>query len=245
MCADLLTGIYFWNRSHLEFNSQNFNNIITPVAGIIAVVIYGLALFITLKQNKIILSQNLKPHFERNIDELLIEAKSTVVGTIDDDANEVEYTILNYTRYIHNLILKLSNNADYKEDYENIYEGNVSQSTDYFQSRSYFSTALELNGFIIGHFGTSFFYDKIVNLVDEIESSQMIEDDKKLLLKRIKNTFVNEYISLVSFFKNYKRLVPPVPFVVGYEKKAEFQHLSDSEAFVKHYDIFIKRFADL
>lgn len=241
--VDLLTGIYFWNRSHLNFNSQNFNNIVTPIVSAVAAIIYALALKTTLRQNKIILSQNIKPHFERNIDELFVEAKTTKVGARQQDDSPLNFTLLNYPLLVKDLVLELAKNRDFEEDYKTIFKEKNSKSTDYFSGRSYYPVALELNGFLIGNFSITFFYDKINNLMDEIESSQLIDDDKEHLIKRVKQTFLNEYMSLVSFFEKNKNIIPPIPFVLGYDNEAEFHYLTESEGFRKHYDIFTKRFS--
>lgn len=56
---DLSTGIWYWNKLNLKFNSSEFNNIVTPILTMIATPIYAWALYTTIKQNKIALSQNL------------------------------------------------------------------------------------------------------------------------------------------------------------------------------------------
>ena len=70
LLVDIGTGIWYYNRPHLSFSPSNFNNIATPIIGIISIGIYSLALFISAKQTLIIQSQNLKPHFERDFERL-------------------------------------------------------------------------------------------------------------------------------------------------------------------------------
>jgi ABC-type uncharacterized transport system permease subunit len=64
---DLTTGIWFWNRKNLMFEPSNFNNTLTPIISFCAFIVYTIALFTTIRQNKIILSQNIKPFFEKQI----------------------------------------------------------------------------------------------------------------------------------------------------------------------------------
>jgi len=74
---DLSTGIWYWNKLNLKFDSNEFNNIATPILTMIATPIYALALYTTIRQNKITLSQNLKPFYEKEIDNLILKAKKT------------------------------------------------------------------------------------------------------------------------------------------------------------------------
>ena len=69
---DLTTGIWFWNKKNLMLEPSNFNNILTPIISFCAFIVYSLALITTIRQNKIILSQNIKPFFEKQIDEYLM-----------------------------------------------------------------------------------------------------------------------------------------------------------------------------
>jgi len=66
-CADLLSGIWYWNRLNLKFDSGEFNNILTPLLTLIATPIYAFALYTTIKQNKIAHRQNLKPFYEKKL----------------------------------------------------------------------------------------------------------------------------------------------------------------------------------
>ena len=54
LLIDILIGTWYRNRLELSFSSSEFNNILTPLSSFFAVVIYSVALFTTIRQNKLI-----------------------------------------------------------------------------------------------------------------------------------------------------------------------------------------------
>ena len=89
LLVDLFTGIWYWNRLNLKFDLANYNYVVSPTFAIFATIIYGLALFNAIKQNRIILSQsieqnriilsqNIKPHYEREIENLISQSSKSL-----------------------------------------------------------------------------------------------------------------------------------------------------------------------
>lgn len=240
---DLLTGIWYWNKLHLVFNSSSFNNIIAPLSGLAAVVIYTLALFTTMKQNKIILSQTIKPHFENDINELKVEGENTKIQGILLQY-EQEYNILNYLKLISKAFKDLENDMQFKEDLIRFSGGKEKISPSYFENRSYFDKVLTLNSFMIGDFSIEFFYKKIAGLIEEVDKSKLILDDKIYLKKRIHRFFLMEYLAFVSFMDNNPNFFPAIPMVVTTSEFVEYQYLNKSE-FRKHYKLLKKLLVDI
>jgi len=244
LLTDLITGIWYWNRLNLKFNSANFNNIITPSFTIIATLIYGFALFntvnqnkIILNQNKIILSQNLKPHYEKEIDILITKSREIKIeGESTNDDKQIKIDALNYIEAINDCIIKLSKNKEYLEDYSK-YENNELLNIDYFKSRNYFGNLLFLSQFTIEINSISFFYEDIKILIQEINQSKLITEDKELLKKRIKKNLLSQYISFIEFMDNQPLIVPPIPVLYNFQDKIEFKLLSKTN-FRKYFDWF-------
>ena len=233
LSTDLITGIWFWNKYNLIFDSDNFNNILTPIVTFLAVIIYTIALFLTIRQNRIILSQHIKPHFEKEIEELLKEAKKSVPLKIDK--KKKKYNLFNYTKLIMDLTIELVRNPEYLEDLKKI-QAKENLSDEYVRGRTYFEVALLLNSFMIaGNLTLTTFYGKLKNLIDEINNSKLIEDEKLLLIKRIEAKFLNDYFALIKYFDKHNS--PPIPNVITIDRKVEFKPLNES-SFRNHYNLF-------
>ncbi len=237
LLTDLITGVWYWNRLNLKFNSANFNNIITPTFTIIATLIYGFALFNTMNQNKIILSQSLKPHYEKEIENLVIKSREIKIeGELTNNDESIKINALNYIEAINNSIIKLSKNKEYLEDYAK-YENNEILNIDYLKSRNYFVNLLFLSQFTIGMNSISFFYDDIKILIQEINQSNLISEDKELLKKNIKRNLLSEYMAFIDFLDKHPLIVPPIPLLNYYNENIEFKLISKTK-FREYFDWF-------
>lgn len=237
LLTDLITGIWYWNRLNLKFDSEKFNNIITPLFTIIATIIYAFALFTTINQNKIILSQNLKPLYEKEIEILITKSRDIKIkGEITNDAEPIEITALNYIKAINNTIINLSQNNEFIEDYSK-YKNNELLTRDYFKSRNYFGKLLFLSEFAFGINQVSFLYQEIKLLIQEINQSKLISDDKELLKKQIKRNLLSEYMAFIDFMDKHPLIVPPIPIVFDLQENIEFKLLSKTN-FREHFDWF-------
>lgn len=237
LLTDLITGIWYWNRLNLKFDPANFNNIFTPLFTIIATIIYAFALFTTINQNKIILSQNIKPHYEKEIENLVTKARELKInGEIANDGEPIEINALNYIKVINDTIIKLSQDNEFLEDYTK-YENNELLTRDYFKSRNYFGKLLFLSEFTIGINQVSFLYQEIKLLIQEINQSKLISEDTELLKKQIKRYLLSEYMAFIDFMDKHPLIVPPIPIVFDLQEKIEFKLISNTN-FREHFDWF-------
>jgi len=219
LIVDLLTGIWYWNKINLLFNSNKFNNIFTPIISFLAFIVYALALYMAIKQNEIILSQNIKPHYENEIDEYIAKAKeisiknSLVLGS-------KEYNGFQYVDAIKDSLLTLTNDKDYNEDYEAYEKGEI-KNKEYFKTRSYYDTLLFLSEFTIDLNEINFFNLELKNLTDEINISKLIQEDKSLLKKKIKRLFLDKYMTIMRFTKMYEFMKIKFPILYSINNKIE------------------------
>ena len=244
LLTDLFTGIWYWNQLNLNFDSANFNNIVTPIFTIIATIIYGFALFLTinqnkivLNQNKIILSQNIKPYYEKEIENLITKATEMKIdGEISIENASSNINALNYINAIQSSIVNLSQNEEYLEDCEK-YERNELLTKEHFENRNYYGKILFLSRFTLGLNSVTFFYQDIKLLIQEINTANLISEDKIILKKQIKRNLLSQYMAFVDFMDKHSSLVPPIPIIFNLPEKIEFQLLSKTN-FREHYDWF-------
>lgn len=240
LVIDILTGILFWNRYNLIFEPNNFNNILTPILTIISTAIYATALFITIKQNKIILSQNIKPHYEREIEAYIAEADNIKIinNSIHKDQ---DITAKNYIKYINESIFSLAKNEEFHEDYDK-YNSNEKITVNHVMKRDYIYDLMFLTEFTMLS-KVSFFYDKLKEIIEEINKSKLIEEDKQLLKKRIERSLLSEYLAFIDFEDKHINLIPPIPLLyqdIG-KSEVEFGQISKT-GFRKNYEYFKKEF---
>ena len=233
--AILLTGIWFWDRNIFLSKPSNFNNILSPIISFFALIVYSIALFTTINQNKIILSQNIKPHYEKEIKEYLIKAKNIKI-LYGFDSEQIEFNALNYMTGIRNGIGKIRNNEEYWEDIEK-HKQKEEINEEYLQKRSYYGTLLFLSEFTLGVNPIAFFYNDLKQLIEEISLSKLIEEDKQLLKKRIHREFLAEYLAFIKHVRYFKPIMTQIPILYS-GKKVIFKSISETE-FGKNYDWFI------
>lgn len=233
LILDISTGIWFWNRVNLLFNSSNFNNILTPIISFLAFIIYALALYMTIKQNKILLSQNIKPFYEKRIDELIINSKKNKINYYTDDEIK-ECHLLEYINVLNKKIIELGINKDYLLDL-NRYRNGIIINKEYLKTRSYYGTSLFLAGFSLPfNPDLEFYYNDIIDIIEEVNLSKMIKEDKILINKRIKHIFLRDYIAFFEYIQNHKKHIPPIPIIDPIKGTIEFTQLSET-GFKEYY----------
>lgn len=235
---DILTGIWFWNRANLSFNPENFNNIATPILALIAIVIYGLALFTSIKQNRIIFGQTIQPYFLEEINKLKKKAKEKRF-----DSNKVikgeNVNLLNFTTHLSSTIVNLTRNVDFLNDYRD-FENGIERDLEYFKERSYFELLMFIYEFTVG-LEIKFIFIEIKELVQEINSSKLLEDNKRTLRKKIKKELnIREYIAFIEFYNDSSgRFAPLLPMifegVLRGNNKVIFKSISDTSLKEPYY----------
>lgn len=211
--TDIITGIWFWNKYNLIFNAANFNNIITPILTLIAIIIYGLALFTSIKQNRIIYDQSILPYYLDEIKKLKKKAKNKNFDTLNLFEGK-KVNLLNFTTHLFSAITNLTKNIEFLKDYEDFKNG-IERNFEYFKTREYFNYLMFIYEFTIG-FDIKFNFIDVKQLVEQIDSSELIKNNKTILKKRIKRELhIQEYIAFVEFFdKNSGKIAPLIPMTL-------------------------------
>lgn len=237
LVANVLLNYWFFFDYHLKFDSQIFNNILTPILTLFSVIIYAFTLNVALKQNKVILSQNIKPYFEKRIINMQKMAKKISFFEKDSKGDLLPINGINYIDYINKAFKELINDEDYNKDVEDYRKG-VKLSKNWILNRSY--TDKYFFFYSLTHYisPVNFFYDDVVKLINDIQDSKLILDDKLLLKKQIRDYILSQYLSFVELDKKHK-FFPVVPYIPLGEKYLKFVKLSETR-FSEKYDVFIK-----
>lgn len=197
--VDIATGIFYGNRIHLVFDASNFNNIISPVVGLLALIVNALVLILLLKQTKIIQSQNLKPFFIDRINRIEQEAKSI---TISRKSNGTKIKVQGFDKIV-SLYIKtvkaLRNRSDYKNfakaNNKNIKESNV-------EGANFYNLLYSLIYTTVGSSELCLFTKKINRLIESIQSSNLLKEDKEYLLGQINSDLLSTYNDLLELIKS-------------------------------------------
>lgn len=187
-------GIYYFSH-----NDESFNNIATPFVALLSLVVYSIALFHSFRQNRIILSQGIKPDFDKQIDKLVKTAKK--IRFVNKNENlylDEEINALNFLDYIEKSLLTLVHNKEYMELYnKESYIENKKMYDAINSNSNYRHHLMFLYDFIIHNEEIYQLYSKIKPLIIHINNSKMIEEDKLLLKNRIKYELnIDKYIQI-------------------------------------------------
>ncbi|MEJ0030009.1 MAG: hypothetical protein WDO15_06415 [Bacteroidota bacterium] len=194
IAIDIILRFWFFAGLHLAFDSVNFNNILSPIVGIVSIFIYSYTLILLIKQNQIIQSQNLKPHFEeefKRVERLMSEDEVPPSFKSRGKINGRDIT-LELTKTYYLLLFNTEFSKD-KSDFHN----NIKYNKDYYEKRSYradleFMTFFSLAGLLC--------LEPVVELVNEINTSPLHKSDKIYYRKRVKNEFAQRYLDFIDRF---------------------------------------------
>ena len=207
--VDIVIRIWFSSGLNLVFSSTEFNNIITPLATIIAVIIYYSALRNSNHQNKILMSQNLKPYFDKKIDELYNEIEPKIIevhySSFEEDpinggmiSDVKKFKFINYTDAIRYCILQLGEDTQYVQTKNEIADG---KSINHFviNSLPFHKTLYSLNELVFSNKYSHFVY-KVDELLRDIKISKLLEEDKQNYFKNLYNAYFKEYMEFIKYF---------------------------------------------
>lgn len=208
LLLDILTGIWYLNRVDLKFSSVEFNNIITPISGIIAIIIYSVALTTSQKQNKIINSFQHKDLFIKDIQKLRKEGKEIevkLVGIYTTNFIEFESTITNI------FIEELFKNDEYEID-TNTYND---ISKEEIEKKSYYPQMIFINQIVLKHSLNHGYYIKLQKLINKVLDSDLIDSHKKEIFEEIENELIRDYLELINTIKTISKYSrKSIPFAI-------------------------------
>lgn len=234
IAVDILIRIWF--QFDLVFDPVNFTNIGTPIIGIVSLVVYLITLLFLMKQNKVIQSQNLRPYFERQIDNIYNATKEKNFKIEIESGKFVEYNGLNFTDKLKEIFVELNGNQHYLQD---VAVKGKKFPINYLAGRQYWKLESVLSMFT-EDFWHLHFYD-VQLLLKEISNSKIIDDEKIQLKNRIHRELLKEYMFMCRFMDKHRSFyfvsVIAEPDAEQNEILYEFKHIYDT-AFSKYYKWF-------
>lgn len=198
VALDLATGIFYWNRLHLVFDADNFNNILSPIVGFTALVVNALVLILFLKQTKIIQSQNLKPFFLDRISRIEQESKSV---SISHYVNGQREKLPGFDNAI-NLYIKTIKLLEHRSDYKRFVSSEKSTIQESkAESSTFFKLLYPLIYATVPSSEICLFVKKVKRLIDTINSSSLLDEDKQYLVGQINSEILSNYNDLIDTVK--------------------------------------------
>lgn len=219
-----------------HFDWELFALVAGPIISLIAVIIYGLALRLSPRQNKVLLSQNIKPNFEKEIAALEEEAKEKKYNHATPGYTKV-YNNLSFTQGIIDSLNKISNDEDYREDL--LKKENGEEITwGYLEKRNYWPHLLYSQLFIWKNSEPRNYFLEIKKLLKDIQQSQLIVEDKVMvenhLRRKLLKTFLNDMLYIQ--FTNSLDVQIPLRSTEG----VKWESFADSKIY-KDYLFFHKK----
>jgi hypothetical protein len=229
--------LWFWIDVNLHWtlrDSTLFSNVATPISAIVS----GTGILITLvflyRQNRVILSQGLRPHIEREI--------TAVSQSLAQDlrlpaykGSMKEFNIINCYSIIFASLFSISTKVDFINDLKDYKKKRAFTCND-IENRDYFSEANFLN--------ITFIYNgmeqlsSIRELMETINKSDLLPQEIRFYKNQIKRDFVVPYVLFIDTLKVSDFVWIPILFESDPIRFIKFQ---DSN-FARHYDYFKKEF---
>lgn len=234
----LLTFLIIIGLHYTQIKTEIINNMLTPIITILGFSVVIITLFELKKNNNYRISIEYFGFIESKVDKLINEAleydlndfKKTKTYMLEDT------TLLNAYMYKSLLNNSLINDKIYNKDINNInklqkrYKDDIKGFLEFLRNKPYKDIYSDLTSLIITLKG---FYSKGALLVKEIiNSKQLIENHKDLLLRKI----------IIEFFKDYIIYIiqAPISNIILIDKaySADTEYLYDYKYFSFLYEIF-------
>lgn len=235
--SDIAVRLWFAKDLHLVYDSTIFNNVVTPIASIVAVVA---AIYLTVRQNKIALSQGLKPHYEKEI-ENEVERLRKLEWRDPKEMETKTFDGLNWAALLFLQLTMLGYDQDLINDVAESEKG-VQRDHKYYSNRTY---SQQVNFMYNMIFRMTMSLGNVMALTLEIKSGKLIIEDQNILVGKIRSTFFSpiEFLKTMaesSYASNYN-LILPVLFEVGkpFDGEVKFQPIMKNDYLVELLD-FVK-----
>jgi hypothetical protein len=224
---DILTGIFYWNRSNLIFDAANYNNIVTPTATVLAFVVYTITLLYLIRQTKIAQSQNMKPFFEAKLKALVSKGENVKIE-YRGSQNVEKYNALTYVAGLQKLFEVLKYDTDFVNDINNI--GQVRYKQSDIEDKPYYDRLNIIFEILNDNSSLLKFYQDIIDFLSEIEKSTMTNEDKFLLKKEVIDILLKDYIDFMRLLDTTDKFNPLIPILYIMDTdNVEFKKLNETK----------------
>ncbi|UPS91948.1 hypothetical protein [Bizionia sp. M204] len=190
-------------------NIELISMIITPLISLIAVIIYAKALKNSTEQNKIILSQNIKANFEKEIHNLFNEGNEKSGLENENDA----FKILNIFEGIFPLIRNLTNDEEFESDRVK----KTILNEEKLILKRYNKNLFKIRSVVYENSKSAEYYKNLEIFLNNIESSQMIKEDKYSIKNQLRRNVLKETLE---YYKSHLKTTHLTEMLIPlYEQK--------------------------
>ena len=188
-------------RSNQTFDDVRFNNIVTPIAAIVSVILF---VYLTREQSRIQESSNQKQNLDERFEQLRNELQKSItnkvlmatgVPTGRQPYKFPDINSMNCFDTINSTLDRISANADFVADHTDFLNNrDIKLSHQYLGSRSYF---MDLNFVLAFAAFPTYRFHLIENFIDEINDSRLLAADIAHFKRKVESTFLEDYFNLV------------------------------------------------
>lgn len=206
----IVLGYFIWTRvglSDSDSNYSKFNNIGTPIIAFLSLIVYALALFVTMQQTKIAqaqsaiaISEALRPLIEFEFETIKRELNEDIRGEYAQENGEPFVSGKSVYKRLIEITNELPKNTDYIKDWEE-WEVGVYQTRKYFSTRTYFKELCIL--FEYSKKGEKF-SERVLNLFSEIDKIDLTPEYKLYYKRKIKEELLKDYFKFIEIDVNFQ-----------------------------------------
>lgn len=199
-----------------------------PIVSMVAIIFYARALSTANKQNKVFLSQNIKPNFEKEIQHFIIQgSKEKSQYRIRNTSESITFKMKDIGSPIFTSIRALINNKDYRIELEKAKTENCTESL-MCPEKSFYNNINFLRLNIARNSETSKFFTEIFQFIEEINSSQLIKEDQRIIKKELKRKVLEITLDRYNIMNNMTLLDTYIPQYIEAEHKEKWTKLKNS-----------------
>ena len=202
----------------------------TPIISLIAIIIYARALQNSRRQNEVLLSQNIKPNFIKEIRGILDDGKNTghiiTISKITGEKKSFDHIHIFDGLDYH--IRRLINSEEFNNDRKQ----KINLTEESLGKKSYWNDLYWIRQIINKYSSSTLFYKSIVEFLDNLDDSRMIDEDKYSVKNEIKRQILK--IPLKTYHLNFLNLginKYEIPIFTLENHRIEWKKLEDSSLF--------------
>lgn len=185
-----------------SFDWELFALVATPIISFLAFLVYGAALFTSIKQNKITTSASLIPYYEEEVRNL-IESGSAL--KLEDSSLNKTLNAFDFPSHFISAFVFLQSDIYYQKDVE---EGRFNGGLKYedLKDRPYSRSILFLLEFFSEMTEMNQHLKRIKQIIKNVESSELTESHKKILRWKIRNKLALPFM-VIYFDMKWNKIV--------------------------------------
>lgn len=207
----------------------------TPIISLVAVIIYARALKNSTNQNKVLLSQNLKPNFEKEIEFLLKEGnKKGIVQKTDFSEEKITYKVSNTFQGLYQYVRNLTNCEEFQMDRKD----KIFLNEKLINSKNYSKDLFSIRHIIYKNSSYARYFKNIELFLEKVENSRLIEEDKYAVKNSLRRLILEDSINFYNGYYNQTRIAEmTIPAYNIDNTKTEWRKLKESHLFISIEEI--------